>query len=169
MPGCDRFYRDYGSGAITSIMFRPVSILKQSDGNQVASDMPRQGPSAQGATPSLTRTESDQRRALLGLLKDALDARRVSSVLVGRRTLVLRSEQGQERPGAGTEVARPAYPQLYVFAAAGTDVHIVTTDGDAYLFGGGRSVPVADPGDAARAYTGWARRQVSSVSRARSA
>lgn len=131
--------------------------------------MPRQGPAAQGAAPNLTRTESDQRKALLGLLKDALGARRVSSVLVGRRTLVLRSAQEQERSGVGAGVVRPADPQLYVFAAGSTDMHIVTTDGDAYLFGGGRSVPVDDPGDAARAYTRWARRQALSVSRARSA
>ena len=168
MPGCDRFHRDYGSGAITSNMFRPVSILKQTDGDQVASDMPRQGPAAQGAAPNLTRTESDQRKALLGLLKDALDARRVSSVLVGRRTLVLRSAQGEERPEAGAELVRLADPQLYVFAAGCTDVHIVTTDGDAYLFGR-RAVPAEDPGGAARAYTGWARKQALSVSRARSA
>jgi hypothetical protein len=131
--------------------------------------MPRQGPAAQGAAPNLTRTESDRRKALLGLLKDALDARRVSSVLVGRRTLVLTSAQEQERPGAGAGVVRPANPQLYVFAAGSTDAHIVTTDGNVYRFAGGRAVPVEDPADAARAYTGWARRQALRVSRARSA
>ena len=109
------------------------------------------------ATPGLTRTESDRRKAILGLLKEALAARRISSVLVGRRTLVLRSAQGQERSGGWEGLARPADPQLYVFAAECSDVHIVTTDGDVYWFAGGGGVPVEDPGYAARAYSWWER------------
>ncbi len=130
---------------------------KDTDGNQVTSNMSQQGLAASAANQSLTRTESDRRRAILGLLKDALAARRISSVLVGRRTLVLRSGQGQERALGCGGPARPTDPQLYVFAAGGAHVRIVTTDGEFYWFTGGRAHPVADPGDAARAYARWAR------------
>jgi hypothetical protein len=128
-------------------------VGKDRDGYRVASDMSQQG----SATPSLTRTESDRRKAILGLLKEALAARRISSVLVGRRTLVLRSAQGQERSDRWEELVRPADPQLYVFAAECSDVHKVTTDGDVYWFAGGSGVPVEDPSNAARAYSWWAR------------
>jgi hypothetical protein len=119
----------------------------------VTSGTPRQGSAAESAAPSLSRTESDRRKAILGLLKEALAARRISSVLVGRRVLVLRSAQGQ-RSFRGGELVRAADPQLYVFAAGGADVHIVTTDGDSYWFAGGRVLAVADPGDAAQAIAG---------------
>jgi hypothetical protein len=119
--------------------------------------MPQQGRAAESATSSLSRTESDRRKAILGLLKEALAARQISSVLVGRRTLVLRSAQGQKRSDIWEELARPAEPQLYVFAAGCSDVRIVTTDGEVYWFARDRGVPVADPGYAARAYSRWAR------------
>lgn len=119
--------------------------------------MSQQGPAAKSATPSLTRTESDRRKAILGLLKEALADRRISSVLVGRRTLVLRSAEGRDRSPAGEELARPADPQLYVFGGECSGVDIVTTDGDVYWFAGGSGVPVQDPGQAARAYRWRAR------------
>jgi hypothetical protein len=111
--------------------------------------MPQQSP-VTAPMPSLTRTEADRRKAILGLLQNALAARRISSVLAGRRTLVLRSGQGRERSGACGGPATPADPQLYVFAAG--DVHIVTTDGEVYWFTGGCAHSVADPGGAARVY-----------------
>jgi hypothetical protein len=117
----------------------------------------QQGPAAESAASSLSRTESDRRKAILGLLKEALAARRISSVLVGRRTLVLHSAQGQGRSDIWEELARPADPQLYVFASGCSDVHIVTTDGDVYWFAPDSGVPVQDPGYAARAYSWWAR------------
>ena len=113
-----------------------------------------QGSAAESAAPSLTKTEFDRRKAILGLLKNALAARQISSVLVGRRVLVLRSAQGQHRSFRGREFAMPADPQLYVFGTGGVDVHIVTTDGDSYWLGGGRAVAVVDPGDAAQAIAG---------------
>jgi hypothetical protein len=106
-------------------------------------------------TPSLTRTEADRRKAILGLLKDALAARRIVSALAGRRTLVLRSAQGGAADPSASFGApeRPDDPQLYVFAAG--DVHIVTTDGEVYWFAGGRAYPVGDPDGAARACARW--------------
>ena len=100
--------------------------------------MPQQG--AAPAAPSLTTAEADRRKAILGLLKDALSARRISSELVGRRTIVLRS--GRLPDGFG-EPARSADPQLYVFVAGSSD--IVTTDGRQYHLADGRTHPAADP------------------------
>jgi hypothetical protein len=114
--------------------------------------MPRQGPAA-GSVPSLTGAEADRRKAILGLLKDALAARRISSVLVGRRTLVLRSEQGGERSVRYGEPVRPSDPQLYVFAPG--DVRIVTTDGQVYWLADGHVHPAADPAGAARVCARW--------------
>jgi hypothetical protein len=120
--------------------------------------MSQQGRAAESAASSLSRTESDRRKAILGLLKEALAARRISSVLVGRRTLVLRSAQGQKQSDIWEELKpRLAEPQLYVFAAGCSDVHRVTTDGKVYWFARDRGVPVQDPGYAARAYSRWAR------------
>lgn len=79
------------------------------------------------------------------MLKDALCARRISSALVGRRSLVLRSQRGCPDY---LEPARPADPQLYIFAAEA--VQIVTTDGSDYQLAGGRTHPAADPGGAAQ-------------------
>jgi hypothetical protein len=118
----------------------------------VTSDNRQEGPAAESA-PRLTRTESDRRRAILGLLKEALAARRISSVLVGRRTIVLRS--GKRQDGEWAELARPTDPQLYVFADDGAEVHIVTTDGEVYWFARGRAHTVADPEDAARVFDRW--------------
>jgi hypothetical protein len=111
--------------------------------------MPQQGP-ATTPMPSITRTEADRRKAILGLLQNALVARSISSVLAGRRTLVLRSDEDRERLGGPWEPARPADPQLYVFADG--DVHIVTTNGEFYWFTSGRAHPAADPSGAARTY-----------------
>jgi hypothetical protein len=113
--------------------------------------MPNQGPAAE-PVPSLTVAEADRRKVTLGLLKDALAARRISSTLVGRRTLVLRSAEGEKCPGGHGEPARPSDPRLYVFAAG--DVHAVATDGEVYRFADGRTYPAADPAGAA-----WACRE----------
>jgi len=101
--------------------------------------------------PSLTRAEADRRKAVLGLLKDALAAQQIVSALAGRRTLVLRSAEG--RPDGWAAPEKPADPQLYVFAAG--DVHIVTTDGEVYRFTGGHTHPAEDPGGAAQACARW--------------
>lgn len=104
--------------------------------------MPQQGAAA--AAPSLTTAEAEHRKAILGLLKDALIARRISSELVGRRTIVLRS--GRLPDGFGAP-ARSADPQLYVFVADSLDV--VTTDGRQYRLADGSTHPAADPAGAA--------------------
>jgi hypothetical protein len=104
--------------------------------------MPQQGAAAEA--PSLTAAEADHRKAILGLLKDALTARRISSELVGRRTIVLRS--GRLPDGFG-EPARSADPQLYVFGSSSLD--IVTTDGRQYCLADGRTHPATDPAGAA--------------------
>jgi hypothetical protein len=101
----------------------------------------------QSPDPSLTRAEADRRRAILGLLADALAARGITSTLAGRRTLVLCSAGGR-RDGYGPP-ARPADPQLYIFGAGNID--IVTTDGESYRFASGRTHPAADPSGAAQA------------------
>jgi hypothetical protein len=111
--------------------------------------MPNQGPAAE-PVPSLTVAEADRRKVILGLLKDALAARRISSMLVGRRTLVLRSAEGEKCSGCYGEPARPSDPRLYVFAAG--DVHVVATDGEVYRLADGRMYPAADPAGAAWAY-----------------
>jgi len=104
--------------------------------------MPQQGTAAEA--PTLTAAEADRRKVVLGLLKDALTARRISSELVGRRTIVLRS--GRLPEGFG-EPARSTDPQLYVFDADSFDV--VTTDGCQYRLADGRTHPAADPAGAA--------------------
>jgi hypothetical protein len=119
-------------------------------------NMPAQDP-ATGPVPRLSRAEADHRKGLLGLLKNALATQRISSALVGRRTLVLRSDQGEGCSAGYGEMARPSDPQLYVFA--GGDVHVVTTDGEAYWFAGSQAYPTADPGGAARAYARWRQRR----------
>jgi hypothetical protein len=95
----------------------------------------------------LTKAEVGHRKVILGLLKDALAAQRITSALAGRHTLVLCSEA---RPGEewGPTV-RAADPQLYVFGDGGTD--IVTTDGESYRFASGRIYPAADLSAAAQA------------------
>jgi hypothetical protein len=100
--------------------------------------------------PRLTAAEADRRKGILALLKEALSAQRIASALVGRRTLVLCSNQASERFAGYGDTVSPADPQLYVFAGAGAD--IVTTDGEAYWFPGGRAYPTADPAGAAKAY-----------------
>jgi hypothetical protein len=103
---------------------------------------------------------------MLGLLKNALAAERISSSLVGRRTLVLRSDQGTQHSAGYRGLVRPADPQLYVFT--GGDVHVVTTDGEVYWLPGRRAYPTADPGAAARAYAIWRRRRDAVTCRRRS-
>lgn len=111
--------------------------------------MDEHGPPAR-QTLRLTAAEADRRKGILALLKDALSAQRITSALVGRRTLVLCSDQTTERFAGYGEMVSPADPQLYVFAGAAAD--IVTTDGEAYWFPGGRTYPTADPAGAAQAY-----------------
>ena len=89
--------------------------------------------------PMLAGEEVDRRKAVLIRLQDALAARSVESVLVGRRTLTLR--------GAGPAPSRPGDPELHVLAA---DLHrIVTTDGQNYRLADGRMHPGDDPSGAA--------------------
>jgi hypothetical protein len=105
--------------------------------------MPQQGLTAEPA-PSLSGPEADHRKAILNQLKDALEARRISSVVVGRHTLVLRSG------GCGAP-PKSADPQLHIFVAGGID--IVTTDGDVFRFTSGHTHPAADPSGAALGYS----------------
>jgi hypothetical protein len=102
----------------------------------------------------LTRTEADRRKGLLGQLQDALADRRITSAVAGRRVLVLHSARDGGR--GYLEPVRLADPQLYVFAAGGTDV--VTTDGEVYWLTGGCPHTVADPCGAARVYARWSAR-----------
>jgi hypothetical protein len=133
MPGYGRLYPDYVAGLMTSNM-------SAADGSQKGEDMHQPAPDV-ASVPTISRDDADRRREILGMLQDALAARQVGSVLVGRRTIVLRS-------GECGGPARSADPQLYVFVA-GT-VYIVTTDGEDYRFAGGRTHPAADPAGAAR-------------------
>lgn len=114
--------------------------------------MPEQSPPA-GQALLLTAAEADRRKSMLRLLKDALSAQRIASALVGRRTLVLFSEQSAERAVGYGETVRPSDPELYVFA--GEETYVVTTDGEAYRFPGGHAYPTADPARAARACATW--------------
>ena len=157
MPGYCRLYPDYGPGAITTTAF--AGVRRQAAHGNREDDMPKQGPTARSVA-GLTGAEADRRKAILGLLKDALAARRISSVLVGRRTLVLRSDQGGERCARYGEPVRPSDPQLYVFSLG--DVQIVTTDGEVYWFADGHVYPAADPGGAAQvcASVSWQRTDV---------
>jgi hypothetical protein len=124
--------------------------------------MPDQGPDPSSA-PRLTSAEANRRKAILGQLKDALDARLIPSALVGRRTLVLRSEPSAEgRPGYG-ELIQPCDPQLYIFTAR--DTHIVTTDGEVYRFPGRPAYPTTDPASAARDWARWHERRNTATGR----
>jgi len=151
MPGYLQLYPDYGPGFFITTAFRwclaPGKLRGQEDDMQ-----PDESPKAR-PTPRLTNAEVNRRKGILGLLKNALAAERISSALVGRRTLVLRSDQGNGHPAGYGAMVRPSDPQLYVFA--GEDVHVVTTDGEAYRFAGSHDYPTADPGGAARAYVLW--------------
>jgi hypothetical protein len=131
---------------ITTTTFRR-GLWAGNHGNR-EDDMSKKGPAAEPAA-NLTMVEADRRKAILGLLKDALAARRIPSALVGRRTLVLRSAEGAEHG----EPVRPSDPQLYVFATGG--IRIVTTDGEMYRLTSGDPCPVSDPAAAARAYADW--------------
>jgi hypothetical protein len=116
--------------------------------------MPDQGPDA-APTPGLTSAEANRRKAILGRLQDALDAGPISSALVGRRTLILRSEQTPEHSPGYKETIRPSDPQLYIFAAG--DTHVVTTDGNVYWFADGYAYPASDPAGAALICARWHR------------
>ena len=80
--------------------------------------------------------------------RSALPGKVLVAPLVGRRTLVLYSDQTAGRFAGCGETVSPSDPQLYVFA--GADVHIVTTDGEAYWFPSGQAHPTADPVGTAR-------------------
>jgi hypothetical protein len=118
--------------------------------------MPEQDPATR-PVPRLTPAEAARRKDMLGLLEDALAAERISSALVGRRTLVLRSGQDKECSAGYWGMVRASDPQLYVFD--GADVHVVTTDGEAYWFADSHAYPTADPEGAARAYVTWRQRR----------
>jgi hypothetical protein len=117
--------------------------------------MPEQDPPAGPAL--LTAAEVDRRKRILRLLQDALSAQRIVSALVGRRILMLSSEQSPKHFSGYGETVRPCDPQLYVFA--GEETHVVTTDGEVYWFPGGHAYPAADPGEAARACATWRQRR----------
>jgi hypothetical protein len=124
--------------------------------------MPDQGPDPSSVL-RLTSAEVNRRKAILGQLKDALDARLISSALVGRRTLVLRSKSSAEsHPGYG-ELARLCDPRLYIFTA--TNTHIVTTDGEVYRFPGCPAYPTTDPAGAARDWARWHERRDTATGR----
>jgi hypothetical protein len=89
---------------------------------------------------ALAGQEADRRKAVLIRLQDALAARGVDSVIVGRHALTLRGT-GPAQP------SRPADPQLHVLGA--DRCRIVTTDGRHYRFGDGRMHPADDPRGAA--------------------
>jgi hypothetical protein len=118
--------------------------------------MPEQVPPA-GPALLLTAAEVDRRKSILRLLQDALSAQRIASALVGRRTLMLCSEQGEKHFSGYGETVRPCDPQLYVFA--GEETQVVTTDGEVYRLPGGHAYPTADLGGAARACATWHQRR----------
>ena len=92
-------------------------------------------------TPTvLADAEAWRRRVLLITLKDALAARGVPSLLVGRHVLALRATAPFEPSG-------PANPELHVLSAATREV--ITTDGAVYRLNTGGALPADDPAGAA--------------------
>jgi len=91
--------------------------------------------------PILAREEASRRAALLTDLRSALAALGVSSTVVGNHRLVLEGSSTKCAPSGPTD------PQLHVFTPDGTS--IVTTNGRAYLLGGGRAFSIDDPAKAA--------------------
>jgi hypothetical protein len=81
-----------------------------------------------------------RRKVVLLRLQDALAARGVESVIVGRRALTLRGTGPAPPP-------RPGDPQLHVLSA--DRHHVITTDGRHYRFADNRMHPANDPGGAA--------------------
>jgi hypothetical protein len=88
---------------------------------------------------ALAGEEVYRRKVILLRLQDALAARGVESVIVGRRALTLRGTGPAPPP-------RPGNPELHVL---GGDRHIVTTDGQHYRSADSRLHPADDPGGAA--------------------
>jgi hypothetical protein len=88
----------------------------------------------------LAGEEVYRRKVVLLRLQDALAARGVESVIVGRRALTLR--------GAGpAPPSRPGDPELHILG--GDRRHIVTTDGRHYRSADSRMHPADDPYGAA--------------------
>jgi hypothetical protein len=88
----------------------------------------------------LAGEEVYRRKVILLRLQDALAARGVESVIVGRRALTLR--------GAGpAPPPRPGNPELYILGARHR--HIVTTDGRHYRSSDSRMHSADDPRGAA--------------------
>jgi len=111
MPDYLRLYPDYGPGVFVTTTLPAVGC---SEPATPRGDMPEQNPPAGPAL--LTAAEVDRRKRILRLLQDALSAQWIVSALVGRRILLLCSEQSLKPiPGYG-ETVRPCDPQLYVFA-----------------------------------------------------
>src|ERR1017187_8410153 len=74
---------------------------------------------------ALAGDEVDRRKTALALLRDALTAFGIDSVLVGRRILM--------RPGADPAwPAKAGDPELHVLGAG--HCHVVTADGECYRF-----------------------------------
>ena len=87
----------------------------------------------------LAGEEADRRKAALARLQDALAARGVESVVVGRHAMTPRSAGPAQQPGAGD-------PELHVLAA---DCQIVSADGQRYHFADGSTHSADDPCGAA--------------------
>jgi hypothetical protein len=88
----------------------------------------------------LAGEEVYRRKVVLLRLQDALAARGVESVIVGRRALTLRGTGPAPPP-------RPGDPELHVLGADRR--HIVTTDGRRYRSADSRMHPADDPCGAA--------------------
>lgn len=85
--------------------------------------------------------DTNRRKAVLIRLQDSPEAEGFESVLVGRRTLVMRSRC----PG---QLSTPGEPELHVVGTI--PCHVVTTDGQLYRFGDHSTHPADDPAGAVR-------------------
>lgn len=94
----------------------------------------------------LADVEACRRRSALTVLKGALAARGVRSLLVGRHVLTLRA-------AAPFEPSGPTNPELHVLCASGREV--ITTDGSVYLLGPGEELSADDPAAAAAWLASW--------------
>jgi hypothetical protein len=129
---------------VTSIQGTPQDGLRGADRPPAVDREPQEaGGHEMSASPEpraiLTAAAVQNRVDLLGAMKEALAARSVESVLVTRRTIVL-------RPKAPAILSGPTDPELYVWVASGLDV--VTTDGTQYRSASGYVHPGRDADEA---------------------
>jgi hypothetical protein len=118
---------------------RPSSVMSWERGHAGMQDDLAEQASRRTA---LTGDEADRRKAVLIQLQDALAARGIESVLVGRHALTLRSHgRGPAQPSKSGD------PELHVVGAGRH--RIVTTDGRHYRLGDNRMHPADDPRGAA--------------------